>query len=118
MNKILIFYVNKIIKIVILKQAVVLQEVDLDIISDERCENTPNAGVFVRDEMFCAGHLTGGKDACQGDSGGPLVCVLDEQPILVGVTSWGLGCGQPNSPGVWTKVVNYVPWIRENMSNN
>lgn len=96
----------------------VLQEVDLDIISDERCLATPNAGTFMPEQMFCAGHLTGGKDACQGDSGGPLICVKDEQPILVGVTSWGLGCGRPNSPGVWTKVTTYEPWIRTLMANN
>ena len=29
----------------------------------------------------------------QGDSGGPLVCVEGSVPILVGVTSWGIGCG-------------------------
>ena len=47
------------------KAANVLQEVDLKIISDERCMETPNAGYFAQDEMFCAGHLKGGKDACQ-----------------------------------------------------
>mgnify|MGYP003729833353 CR=1 FL=1 len=100
------------------KPSVVLQEVDLDVISDERCEQTPNAGTFIPGQMFCAGHLSGGKDACQGDSGGPLICVKDDQPILVGVTSWGLGCGRPNSPGVWTKVTTYTKWIRTLMSNS
>ena len=47
------------------KAATVLQEVDLKIISDERCMETPNAGYFAQGEMFCAGHLKGGKDACQ-----------------------------------------------------
>lgn len=47
------------------KPATVLQEVDLKIISDERCMETPNAGYFAEGEMFCAGHLNGGKDACQ-----------------------------------------------------
>ncbi|CBY13096.1 unnamed protein product [Oikopleura dioica] len=85
------------------KAATVLQEVDLKIISDERCMETPNAGYFAQGEMFCAGHLKGGKDACQGDSGGPLICVKKMgdflAPVLSGVTSWGMGCGQPNSPG-------------------
>ena len=37
-------------------------KVDLDIISDQRCLDTPNAGTFVPGQMFCAGHLTGGKE--------------------------------------------------------
>ena len=37
-------------------------QVDLDIISDQRCMDTPNAGTFVPGQMFCAGHLTGGKE--------------------------------------------------------
>lgn len=101
-----------------LKTTSVLHEVGINIISDQRCMETPNAGAFIENEMFCAGHLDGGKDACQGDSGGPLICVQDEQPILTGVTSWGLGCGRPNSPGVWTKVTSYTKWIRQHMMSN
>jgi len=55
--------------------------------------------------MMCAGHLNiGGKDACQGDSGGPLICAIDDEPVLVGVTSWGLGCADGDAPGVWAEV--------------
>ena len=66
--------------------------------------------------MMCVGWLEGGKDGCQGDSGGPLICQDgDNQPVLHGVTSWGFGCGTKNSPGVWTKVSSYVPWIQSLM---
>jgi len=98
------------------RPAETLQEVDLEIISDERCEKTKNSGYLVEGAMMCAGWLEGGKDGCQGDSGGPLICADDKnQPIISGVTSWGFGCGTKNSPGVWTKVSSYVDWIRSYM---
>ncbi|KAB0404959.1 hypothetical protein E2I00_016970 [Balaenoptera physalus] len=49
-----------------------------------------------------------------GDSGGPLVCMKDDHMTLVGIISWGLGCGQKGIPGVYTKVTNYLDWVRDN----
>ena len=63
-----------------------------------------------------AGAIDGGMDSCQGDSGGPLVVrnVEDTDWLLVGITSWGLGCAQDGRPGVYTKVSNYINWINVN----
>ena len=53
--------------------------------------------------QICAGELNGGKDTCQGDSGGPLY--LKEtingkvRHVLVGITSYGNGCGEAGFPG-------------------
>ncbi|CAF3645275.1 unnamed protein product [Rotaria sordida] len=45
--------------------------------------------------QFCAGVSGGGKDTCQGDSGGPLMMFSsNNQWVLVGVTSNGVGCAQ------------------------
>jgi secreted trypsin-like serine protease len=54
-----------------------------------------------------------GKDACQGDSGGPLILVQDE-PVLVGIVSWGDDCGLAGHPGVYTRIdrAHYLDWIR------
>jgi secreted trypsin-like serine protease len=47
----------------------------------------------------------------QGDGGGPLVCEKDGQWYQVGIVSFGIGCGRPNVPGVYTKVEAYEEWI-------
>ncbi|CAF0996697.1 unnamed protein product [Didymodactylos carnosus] len=63
--------------------------------------------------QFCAGVTGGGKDTCQGDSGGPLMMFTSShQWELVGITSYGIGCGLPDFSGVYTKVAYYQSWIR------
>ena len=52
--------------------------------------------------MICGGEQN--LDTCQGDSGGPLVANIDGKFTLVGVTSWGKGCGGVNSPGVYVDI--------------
>ncbi|KAF0294813.1 Proclotting enzyme [Amphibalanus amphitrite] len=52
------------------------------------------------------------RDACRGDSGGPLMVRLaDDTYQLVGVVSTGVGCGNPEFPGLYTKVSSYIDWI-------
>ncbi|WP_405469888.1 serine protease [Streptomyces canus] len=73
------------------------------VMSDARCrEAYPGGGdgTFLADSMLCAGEERGGRDACQGDSGGPLVA----RGKLVGLVSWGSGCGRAGQPGVYTRV--------------
>ena len=49
----------------------------------------------------------------QGDSGGPLVTQVDGAWTLVGLTSWGYSCARAVSPGVFTRVSNYVSLIEQ-----
>lgn len=73
------------------------------LLDDRQCSRAyPGSaiGTYLPSVMLCAGEPQGGRDACQGDSGGPLV----EQGRLVGVVSWGTGCGQADHPGVYTRI--------------
>jgi len=82
-----------------------LREVQVPIISDSTCgQPGVNDGLFLPQLMVCAGVLAGGKDSCQGDSGGPLVVPKGGKFRLVGDTSFGIGCGQPNKPGVYGRI--------------
>lgn len=66
---------------------------------------------------LCAGELEGGKDSCQGDSGGPLFIKEKnghrQKFVLIGITSFGIGCAEPGLAGVYTKVGSYLSWIKE-----
>lgn len=57
------------------------------------------------------------EDSCQGDSGGPMFGNYgrNKTPILIGLTSWGVGCAWDGFPGIYTKVGNYVNWIYKNI---
>uniref|UniRef100_A0A8C3WML7 Serine protease 21 n=1 Tax=Catagonus wagneri TaxID=51154 RepID=A0A8C3WML7_9CETA len=98
-----------------------LQEVQVGVINSSMCNHLFTLSDFRRDiwgDMVCAGDPEGGKDACFGDSGGPLACKKSGLWIQIGVVSWGVGCGRPNRPGVYTNVSTHYKWIRTTMARN
>ncbi|XP_058060853.1 trypsin-4-like [Anopheles bellator] len=74
-----------------------------------RAYDSIGLGSRITESMICAGYRAGGHDSCQGDSGGPLA--VDD--VLVGVVSWGGGCGRPGIPGVYARISAVREWIRE-----
>lgn len=65
--------------------------------------------------MMASGHESSDPvtDACQGDSGGPLYDLSTKR--VVGITSWGFGCGDRHFPGVYTRVSACLSWVRNHL---
>ncbi|GGP98774.1 serine protease [Streptomyces roseolilacinus] len=86
-----------------------LHVADVSVLPDADCARAYPAGRgearYLPATMLCAGTREGGRDACQGDSGGPLIA----RGKLIGLVSWGSGCGLPGSPGVYTRVSAVLP---------
>lgn len=92
-----------------------LQAATVPILETRRCMESQVYGPDkLTQGMFCAGYLAGGIDSCQGDSGGPMVSTSRGRNTVLGIISWGYGCGRANKPGVYTKVANYLDWISQN----
>ncbi|XP_072798176.1 testisin isoform X1 [Vicugna pacos] len=99
----------------------ILQEVEVGIINTTMCNHLFSLPSFRHDiwgDMVCAGDPQGDKDACFGDSGGPLACEKKGVWYQIGIVSWGVGCGRPNRPGVYTNVSSHYEWIRMVMVKN
>ncbi|RMC02204.1 hypothetical protein DUI87_21371 [Hirundo rustica rustica] len=69
----------------------------------------------ISENMLCAGSLGDRKDSCSGDSGGPLFTRYKDTWFLVGLVSWGEGCGRREKFGVYTKVSQYLEWIQHHI---
>ncbi|XP_072933644.1 venom serine protease Bi-VSP-like [Epargyreus clarus] len=99
-----------------------LQVLQLPVVTTESCSKAYEPlKIFEIDErVICAGGQ-GGVDACHGDSGGPLM-----QPIWdpinyttyfyqTGIVSFGMMCGTPGYPSVYTRVSAYIEWIQKHV---
>lgn len=59
--------------------------------------------------MICAAGST--TTPCFGDSGGPLVGQGAGGPHVIGIVSFGIRCGDPRTPMVYTRVSGVRAWI-------
>lgn len=91
-----------------------LQHVDVAYVPNDTCASQYSFYNFESESMFCA--ASPGKDACSGDSGGPL---FDAQKnVVVGITSWGVGCAQEKFSGVYSRIHTAFDWIKETICSD
>ncbi|CAH0551886.1 unnamed protein product [Brassicogethes aeneus] len=95
----------------------ILQEVSVPVINNSVCESMYRSAGYIEHIphiFICAGWRRGGFDSCEGDSGGPMVIQReDKRFLLAGVISWGIGCAEPNQPGVYTRISEFRDWINQ-----
>ncbi|KAL4444084.1 hypothetical protein ABPG75_011821 [Micractinium tetrahymenae] len=94
--------------------------VELQLQPQETCRRRwPPLGNWQKLPLICAGNPPAFRqDACTGDSGGPLYLrnTTSGQDVLVGE---GVDCDKvdfgvvPGTPGLYTNVANFTPWIAE-----
>uniref|UniRef100_A0A672ZYC7 Acrosin n=1 Tax=Sphaeramia orbicularis TaxID=375764 RepID=A0A672ZYC7_9TELE len=92
-----------------------LQEAEVELIDTGTCNLDTWYSGLITENMICAGLKSGGVDTCQGDSGGPLQCYSEDEErfYVVGVTSFGDGCGLRFRPGVYARTTRFSDWIKE-----
>ncbi|XP_019759056.1 trypsin-1 [Dendroctonus ponderosae] len=98
-------------------RATILQKAKVQVIETQKCREWYKAQgkkTKIQESQICAGHEQGGIDACWADSGGPLMVETESQNqmMVVGVVSTGIGCARPYLPGIYTRVSEFIPWIR------
>jgi hypothetical protein len=93
-------------------KSAIKQKIQLPIYDQSRCRTkfSPKRVDITNNHLCAGGELN--RDTCDGDSGGPLMRFKNNW-ILEGITSFGDSrCGREDLPGVYTRVSNYIDWIK------
>lgn len=93
----------------------ILKEGKVQILSshNRKCRKGSGLGEFdsIPKTKMCAYAL--GVDACQGDSGGPLLIEENGRCVVAGIVSYGIDCAKKNFAGVYTRVNQFLSFIRD-----
>lgn len=92
-----------------------LQQASVEFWDNSKCTDSfrnQKKQIEISPSQVCAGKATGGVDSCFADSGGPLI---NDQNVIVGIVSTGIGCARPGLPGVYTRISEYSDWIETAM---
>ncbi|KAJ2948063.1 hypothetical protein O0L34_g9860 [Tuta absoluta] len=93
-----------------------LKHVQLYVTNQEVCKNKlESQKMFITDTMLCFSANEPGHGTCQQDSGGPNIHRVGENNVIVGVTAFGVRCGEADQyPDVTIRVTEYFDWILDN----
>lgn len=100
-----------------------LMEAELPFVERASCNRTlkrlfgRSSDIIVDASAICAGDISGRRDSCNGDSGGPLVVDIEGRRVQVGIVSWGPGCAQRDTVGIYAGVGYFERWIRAYVPN-
>ncbi|XP_020718194.1 putative trypsin-6 [Ceratitis capitata] len=90
--------------------AAMVSHVELVLYTEENCKKSHPR--YSKGDL-CAGDNIGfDHDPCRGDAGGPLIC----NDKLVAVVSWTLGCGEKESPSLYSDIYYNLDWIKSVMN--
>lgn len=92
-----------------------LQAARLEYLPPDRCNRDRRfvaKKYAIKDGQLCAGSSRT-DTSCWGDSGGPLVAQKDKEFLLLGVVSFGIGCGGIRAPSAFADVRAYNDWLEQ-----
>lgn len=92
-----------------------LQAARLEYLPPDRCNRDRRfvaKKYTITDGQICAGSPRT-DTSCWGDSGGPLVTKQDKEFLLLGVVSFGIGCGGIRAPSAFADVRAYKDWLEQ-----
>jgi len=92
------------------------KKISSKLITNEECAAAHRAyRILLNENNLCTKELEDNTEfSCRGDGGGPVIFSFRNQWHQEGISSFGLGC-HVGYPEVYTKVVNYLDWIKENI---
>ena len=86
-----------------------LQALNVFITSRPECDYVYASSGGITVNMICAAVPGGDKGVCAGDYGSPLVVGCH----LVGIVSWGVSCGDPRYPTVYSNIATIKDFITQ-----
>lgn len=88
-----------------------LLQIDTQIVAYSECNSPTVYAGRVSPTEFCARSRIPDADTCLGFAGSALISSQRSFPELVGLVSWGDGCGRQGKPTVYVNTAHFEEWI-------